>query len=66
MLDQKLTESGLVNVSLGQGLVEAAVRSAELRFQAEGGHRPHRGRRAQCGVTELEEGISPRGQALVE
>jgi hypothetical protein len=42
------------------------VRSAELRFEAEGGHRSHRSRRAQRCVCELEKGVSPRGQALME
>jgi hypothetical protein len=38
MVDQQFPESDFVHVAVGQGLVEAAVRSSELRLEAEGGH----------------------------
>ena len=55
-----------VECSLGQGLVEAAVRSAELRLQAQRGHRADRCRRAQRRVAQLEQGVAPGGEAAVE
>ena len=66
MLDEQLAQEGIVDGPIGQGLVETAVRSAELRLEAEGGHRAHRRRRAQDRVTELEEGVAPGGEAAVE
>ncbi len=66
MLDEESPELVLVDAAPGQGLVEAAVGAAELGFETQRRDRPDRSGDAQGGVGQLEQGVTPPGQAAVE
>jgi hypothetical protein len=65
VLYHETAKSAVVCATLRQGLVEAAVRSPELRLAAQRGHRSDRARCAQRRIAELEEGVSPTGTGTV-
>jgi len=62
MIDQEAAETLGVDAPLGQRLAEAAVRSAELRLQAQGGDRGDRAGCAEHSVAQLEEGVAPTAE----
>ena len=66
VLDEQAAESLLVNAATLERLVEAAVRAAEHRLEAKGGHRGDRKRRAQHGIGQFEEGVAPAPQGGME
>lgn len=66
MGDQQRTKPVDVDAAIGESLVEAAVGTTELRFQAQRRGRVDRARGAQLRVAELEQGVTPTGQTSVE
>ena len=63
---EDLTQPVAVDRPQGERLVQAAVAAAEHRLQAERRHRGDRSRRAQCGVAQLEERVTPARAATVQ
>src|SRR5487761_1092889 len=62
VLDEQTTQTALVDPSLCERLVETAVASFELGLKTESRDGGDRARCAQQCITELEEGVCPRGE----